>query len=63
MFNFLRRNRQQPQQAPAVNSLEQENRGDDELDPEVDLLEEALTPLFETIKPGSSEEYAGTYIN
>lgn len=52
MFKFLRRNRQQPEQGP-----EQENR-DHELGPEVDPLEEALTPLFETINPGSSEEYA-----
>ena len=56
MFKFLRRNKQQPQQAPRA----EDETTDDE---SVDHLEEVLKPLFETIKPGSPEEYVGMYMN
>ena len=56
MFKFLRRNKQQPQQAARA----EDETTDDE---SVDRLEEMLKPLFETIKPGSVKEYVGMYMN
>lgn len=56
MFKFLRRNKQQPEQAPNP----QEGATEDHA---VYHLEEVLNPLFEAINPASPEEYAGMYIN